>query len=87
VHAVVVRVKLDDIEAARRGLREEVVPAVSQAPGFVTGHWTRKDDSGVAMVIFESEDAARAASERIPSVAPDPVTIEDIEVYEVEAHA
>ena len=34
------------------------VPGVSQAPGFVAGYWTRKDDSGVGMVIFESEDAA-----------------------------
>jgi len=87
MHAVVVRVKLEDVEAARRGLREEVVPGASQAPGFVTGHWTRKDDSGVAMVIFESEDTAKAMSERLPSMAPDAVTIEDIDVYEVEAHA
>jgi hypothetical protein len=87
VHAVVVRVTLEDIEAARRSLLEEVVPGVSKAPGFVTGYWTRKDDSGLAMVIFESEDAAEAMSERVPSMAPDVVTIEDIEVREVEAHA
>ena len=60
---------------------------MSQAPGFVTGHWTRKDDSGLAMVIFESEDAAEAMRERVPSLAPDVVTIEDVEVREVEAHA
>jgi hypothetical protein len=87
VHAVVVRVTLEDIEAARRSLLEEVVPGVSQAPGFVTGYWTRKDDSGLAMVIFESEDAAEAMRERVPSLAPDVVTIEDVEVREVEAHA
>jgi hypothetical protein len=87
VHAVVVRVTLEDIETARRDLRERVVPGVSQAPGFVTGYWTRKDDSGLAMVIFESEDAAEAMRERVPSLAPDVVTIEDIEVREVEAHA
>jgi hypothetical protein len=60
---------------------------VSQAPGFVTGYWTRKDDSGIAMVIFESEDAAEAMSQRIPSIAPDVVTVENVEVREVEAHA
>jgi hypothetical protein len=87
VHAVVVRVTLEDFEDARFHLRERVVPAMSQAPGFVTGYWTRKDDSGLAMVIFESEDAAEAMSERVPSLAPDVVTIEDIEVREVEAHA
>jgi hypothetical protein len=87
VHAVVVRVTLEDFEDARFHLRERVVPAMSQAPGFVTGYWTRKDDSGLAMVIFESEDAAEAMSERVPSLAPDVVTIEDVEVREVEAHA
>jgi hypothetical protein len=87
VHAVVVRVTLEDLETSRRDLRERVVPGVSQAPGFVTGYWTRKDDSGLAMVIFESEDAAEAMRERVPSLAPDVVTIEDVEVREVEAHA
>jgi hypothetical protein len=61
-------------------------PGVSQAPGFVAGYWTRKDDSGLGMVIFESEDAAEAMSERVPSMAPDVVTIQDIEVREVVAH-
>lgn len=87
MHAVVVRVTLEDIEAARRDLHERVVPGMSQAPGFITGHWTRKDESGLAMVIFESEDAAEAMRERVPSLAPDVVTIEDVEVREVEAHA
>jgi hypothetical protein len=87
MHAVVVTVSLSDIETARKNLNEEVVPQVSQAPGFVTGYWTRKDDSGIAMVIFESEDAAEAMSQRIPSIAPDVVTVENVEVREVEAHA
>jgi hypothetical protein len=87
MHAVVVRVTLEDIEAARTNLREEVVPGVSQAPGFVTGYWARKDKSGLAMVIFESEDAAEAMRERVPSLIPDVVTLEDVEVREVEAHA
>ena len=87
MHAVVVTVSLSDIETARKNLNEEVVPQVSQAPGFVTGYWTRKDDSGIAMVIFESEDDAEAMSQRIPSIAPDVVTVENVEVREVEAHA
>ena len=87
MHAVVVRVTLKDVEAARKDLVERVVPGISQAPGFVTGYWTRKDDSGLAMAIFESEDAAEAVREMVPSLAPDVVTIEDIEVRVVEAHA
>ena len=39
------------------------------------------------MVIFESEDAANAMSERVPSMIPDVVTLEDIEVREVVVHA
>ena len=64
MHAVVLMVTINDPEAAISKLREEVVPAVKQAPGLVAGYWTRKDDLGIGMVIFESEDAANAASER-----------------------
>lgn len=87
MHAVVVTVTISDHEVAESHLREQVVPGVSQAPGFVAGYWTRKDDSGVGMVIFESEDAAEAMSERVPSMVPDVVTVENIEVREVVAHA
>jgi hypothetical protein len=87
MHAVVVTVTISDHEVAESHLRENVVPGVSEAPGFVAGYWTRKDDSGVAMVIFESEDAAQAMSERVPSMVPDVVTLQDIEVREVVAHA
>ena len=87
MHAVVSKVTISDQEAAQSHLRENVVPGVSQAPGFVAGYWTRKDDTGLAMVIFESEDAAKAMSERVPSMIPDVVTLENIEVREVVAHA
>lgn len=88
MHAVVVTVKIDDDgEAAQTVLREQVVPQVSQAPGFVAGYWTRKDHSGLSMVIFESEDAATAASERVRSMLPEHVTLENVEVREVAAHA
>jgi hypothetical protein len=69
-------------------LRENVVPGVSQAPGFVAGYWTRGDDgSGVAMVIFESEEAATNMSERVPSLLTDAVRLEKVEVREVVANA
>ncbi len=87
MHAVVVRVTINDEQEADRGLREQVVPRVSQAPGFVTGYWTRKDNTGLSMVVFESEDAATKASEMVPSMVPDAVTLESVEVREVAAHA
>jgi hypothetical protein len=87
MHAVVVTVSISDREVAESHLREQVVPGVSQAPGFVAGYWTRKDDSGLGMVVFESEEAANAMSERVPSMVPEVVTVKDIEVREVVAHA
>ena len=87
MHAVVTRVTINDTEAGESQLREQVVPAVSQAPGFVAGYWTRKDGTGLSMVLFESEDAANAAAERVPSMVPDSVTLEGTEVREVVVHA
>jgi hypothetical protein len=87
MHAVVVKVTLNDREAAQSMLEAQVVPRVSQSPGFVAGYWTWKDNTGVSMVIFESEDAANGMSEQVRSMANDSVTIEDVEVREVVAHA
>jgi hypothetical protein len=84
---VVVKVKINDADAAERNLRERTVPGVSQAPGFVAGYWTRKGDTGLSMVVFESEEAATRASEQVPSIIPEAVTLEDVEVREVAAHA
>jgi hypothetical protein len=87
MYAVVTRVTLNDPEAAQRVLREQVVPQVSQIPGFVTGHWTRTDNQGMSMVIFESEDVATGVRDRMGSMVPEGVTLEDVEVREVVAHA
>jgi hypothetical protein len=87
MHAVVVTVTISDHETAEGHLREQVVPGVSQAPGFVAGYWTRQGDSGLGMVVFESEDAAKAMSERVPTMVPDVVTLESVDVREVVAHA
>ncbi len=67
-------------------LDAQVVPRVSQSPGFVAGYWTRRDDTGVSMVIFELEDAANGMSEQVRTMVNGSVTIEDVEVREVVAH-
>jgi hypothetical protein len=90
VHAVVVNVSISDFEGGRKMLEEEVVPRVKQAPGFVAGYWTRSEDnSGLSMMVFESEDAARGAAEFIRSQTPqsEAVTLENVEVREVVASA
>ena len=91
MHAVVSNVTIHDFDRARKSLQEQTVPGVSQAPGFVAGYWTRSEDNrGLAMVVFESEDAARAAAEQLRSQGPpDPeaVTLDSVEVREVVANA
>lgn len=90
MHAVLVNVTIKDFEGAQEMLRDQVVPRASQAPGFVAGYWTRSDDNrGVSMIVFESEDAARAAAEMIGQGPPNPdaVTLEGVEVREVVANA
>jgi hypothetical protein len=87
MYAVVVKVTLHDPDAARAELHDKVIPRVSQAPGFVAGYWTDKDNKGMSMLVFESEDAATGASKMIPATVPDSVTLEDVEVREVVGHA
>jgi heme-degrading monooxygenase HmoA len=87
MHAVVVRVTINDPEGSVNALREQVVPAVSQSPGFVTGYWTRKGNSGLSMTVFESEDAANNGADQVRSVAPEGVTVDDVEVREVVGNA
>lgn len=87
MHAVVVRVNIDDSEGATARLRDEVVPRVSQAPGFVAGYWTRKDDTGLSMLVFESEETATDAEERVRANMPDAVTLESTEIREIVANA
>ena len=89
MHAVVARSTLHDFERGRMFLRE-AIPRLSQAPGFVTAHWVRLgQNSGTSMLIFESEEAAKAAAERIRANAPpaDVTSIDSIEIGEVVEHA
>lgn len=87
MHAVVVNVTIADPEASAVALREQVVPRVSQAPGFVAGYWTRKGNGGLSMSVWDSEDAANSASEMVRSAAPEGVTVDSVEVREVVANA
>jgi hypothetical protein len=89
VHAVVVRVTINDRDAAQQRLDQDVVPQVSQAPGFQAGYWTWKDNTGLSMVIVDSEDAANQIADRARQMVEsiDAVSLEGVEVREVVAHA
>jgi heme-degrading monooxygenase HmoA len=88
MHAVVVRVTLsDDDSASLEELREQVVPRVSQAPGFVAGYWVRLDGEkeGTSVIAFDSEENARSAGDQFQ--APQGVTLQSMEFGEVVANA
>ena len=91
MHAVVVKVSVTDAPVATEFLRENVVPNVSQAPGFVAGYWVRLEggDEGNSVIVFESEDAARTAADQLrANIGSNPgVTLNDVTVGEVVANA
>jgi hypothetical protein len=94
MHAVVVRVTIHNADRTREVLNGQVVPQVSGAPGFETGYWTWStgggEVNGLSMIIFDSEENARAAGDRISAIAadaPDDVALDGVEVREVVASA
>jgi hypothetical protein len=60
---------------------------VKQAPGFVAGYWTRRENTGLSMTVWESEEAANTASGMVRSTAPQGVNVDSVEVREVVASA
>src|SRR5262249_59514204 len=87
MHAVLVRVTIDDPEQATKALRERVVPQVRQAPGLVAGYWVRLDgNQGRSIVVFDSEEAARAVADQVRAMPTEFVTIDSVDVHEVVAH-
>jgi hypothetical protein len=94
MHAVVVRVIINNADRTREVLNGQVVPQVSGAPGFEAGYWTWSTGdgelNGLSMIVFDSEENARAAGDRISAIAaaaPDDVTLDSVEVREVVASA
>jgi hypothetical protein len=94
MHALVVRVKIHNADRTREVLNNQVVPQVSGAPGFKTGYWTWSSGggelNGLSMIIFDSEEDARAAGDRVSAIAADArddVTLDGVEVREVVASA
>ena len=93
MHALVVRVTIHNADRTREVLNSQVVPQVSGAPGFKTGYWTwlaGGELNGLSMVIFDSEENARAAGDRVSAIAtdaPDDVTLDGVEIREVVASA
>jgi hypothetical protein len=94
MHAVLIEVDTSgqpDQEAGLKHLREQIVPGVSQAPGFRAGYWLRPlgDSKGTSVVLFDTEEHAEAAAQALgvgSSPAPG-VRVVRREVREVAASA
>ena len=88
MHALVFRVAIHEREEAERLLHEELVPGMSQAPGFVGGYWVNIGEShGTSVIVFDSEDAARRVADQAEPPETDSFTVESFDIGEVAAHA
>jgi hypothetical protein len=96
MHSLVVRAAIHNADRTRQVLNSQVVPQVSSAPGFKAGYWTWSTGEGelnvLAMIIFDSEETARAAGDRVSAnfsqlEDSDDVTLDGVEVREVVASA
>ncbi|GAC1539955.1 MAG: hypothetical protein NVS3B12_26550 [Acidimicrobiales bacterium] len=91
--AVVVEVdnREEDPEEGRRGLREELAPAMRQLPGFVSGTFMTAHDRGlgIGVVVLETRDGAeQLALGFVPGAAIRPgVWVRRTEVLEIAATA
>jgi hypothetical protein len=90
MHAVVVREtgQNEAIEGSGAHLMANVVPRIREAPGAVSALWMTDGSGGTLNVlVFENEEAARAALEPVRN-APRPgfMKLDSVEVYSVLAH-
>jgi hypothetical protein len=90
MHAVIVSVTINDADKATERLRGQVVPMVSQSPGFVAGYWVTVEDGrqGRGTIVMESEEAARGLADQIHrQPQADEVAVDSVQVGEVAASA
>jgi hypothetical protein len=86
MYAALTTVSISDYDRARRILHDDVLPTVTDIPGFVSGHWLAPiDGRGLEILIFETEGEARAMAEQLPAGRElnEYVTVESVEVREV----
>ncbi len=89
-HAVVMQVKLPEgvsPEERERVLNEQIIPNAKKQSGFQKGVWMRSaDNTGVGMVVFDTDEHARAAVSNLQPPPGGPV-VTSCAVYEIRAEA
>lgn len=87
MHAVVVREVGDPslIDESGGHVEATVVPRLRQAQGIVSAFWTSDGAGGTLnILVFESEETARAALERVRAAPRPPfIRLEDARVHRV----
>lgn len=86
MYAALATVTITDYDHARRLLHDDVLPTITEVPGFVAGYWLAPvDGTGMSILIFETEDEARAMAAQMPHGRElnEYVTVESVEVREV----
>jgi hypothetical protein len=66
--AVLIEVNVDGVDphAGLQALREQVVPAIRQLPGFQSGTWLtgNDEDKGLSLTLWETEANAHVMADR-----------------------
>ena len=87
MHAVVIKATIIDRDALPTEL-SELVPVVSDAPGFVAGYWiVLGQNQGMSVLVFDSEDRASIQALATQVAGSDAARIDSVEVGEVTAQA
>lgn len=88
MHAVVTTANVDAVTDERtKNLRENIVPMVKGAPGFIAGYWLAPvDGKGMSVVVFEDEASAKAAAPAPGQDMGNGVTIASVEFRPVLAN-
>ncbi|HEY2192860.1 MAG TPA: hypothetical protein VGH76_11260 [Actinomycetospora sp.] len=89
MYAVVVTARIDSSRAqeARDELAAVVVPGAKAAPGFIRGTWAGGEESGHAMILFDTREHAEQMAARHVPPPESAAQIESIGTYEVRAEA
>ena len=75
--------KFDDL--GTRMIQEDLLPQVSQAPGFVKAVWFGDSELGHGLIVFDTEEQAHAANQFVPSIEFDGVQVISSQTYTIVA--
>jgi len=89
MHVALVNVTINDPEKAVEYLRSDIIPRVTQAPGFVAGYWYGDGQTkGAATIVWDSEENAEGFKKMLSEQeGPGHATIDSVETQPVVANA